>query len=208
MDALKTFISLLVLINPLGNIPMFISLTANQTHKERRKTARIASIAVMMVIIVSGFLGDWIIRFFGISIPSFQVGGGILILLVSISMLNAQIGNARQTNEEKVEAEHKANIAVVPLAIPMLAGPGAMSAVIIYAQRIQHWYEYLYLIAGATGIGILIWLALSLADPISRAVGQTGINIATRIMGLLLSAISVEFMVNGLIQLIPALGRS
>lgn len=207
MDVFKTFISLLVIINPLGAIPMFISLTASQSVAERKRTIRVASFAVSVVIIVSGFLGEWLIRFFGISIASFQVGGGVLIMMVALSMLNAQVGNARQTAEEQLEAEQKANIAVVPLTIPLLTGPGAMSTVIIYSQKMTHWYQYAFLVVGAVGIAILTWVALNLADPIARVLGKTGINIATRLMGLLLAAIAVEFMVDGLTELIPALGK-
>jgi len=207
MDVFKTFISLLVIINPLGAIPMFISLTATQSVAERKRTIRVASFAVSVVIIVSGFLGEWLIRFFGISIASFQVGGGVLIMMVALSMLNAQAGDTKQTAEEQLEAEQKANIAVVPLTIPLLTGPGAMSTVIIYAQKMTHWYQYAFLVVGAVGIAVVTWAALNLADPIARILGKTGINIATRLMGLLLAAIAVEFMVDGLTELIPALGK-
>ncbi|MFC4157817.1 MarC family protein [Chitinimonas lacunae] len=205
MDALKTLISLLVIVNPIGAIPLFVSLTANHDPRDTKRTIRIAAMAVAMVLIVSALVGDWLIRFFGISIASFQVGGGILVLLVAISMLNAQVAPSKTTQQEQVEAEHKPNIAVVPLAIPLLTGPGAMSTVIIHAQKATHWYEYLYLVADGLLIGLITWGALNLAAPIARILGQTGINIATRLMGLLLAAIAVEFMTDGLTQLIPAL---
>ncbi|MDK2125517.1 YchE family NAAT transporter [Parachitinimonas caeni] len=207
MEALKSFISLLVIINPIGAIPIFISLTSHQSDKERKRTIRLAAFAVAAVLTVTGLIGERVIALFGISIASFQVGGGILILLVAITMLNAQVGGSKQTSEERVEAEHKPSIAVVPLAIPLLAGPGAMSTVIIHAQKATHWYDFVYLVLSAGGIGIICWLSLKMAAPISRILGQTGINIATRIMGLLLAAISVEFMVDGLTQMIPALQR-
>lgn len=207
MDALKSFIALLVIINPVGAIPVFISLTAQQSEAEKKSTIRSAALAVALILSITGLIGETVIRFFGISIPSFQVGGGILILLLAISMLNAQVAPARQTHEEQQEAESKTNIAVVPLAIPLLAGPGAMSTVIIHANKASHWYQYLYLIGSALLIGLLVWGALNLSKPISRLLGQTGINIATRLMGLLLAAISVEFMVDGLTKLIPALAR-
>lgn len=207
MDALKTLISILVIVNPIGAIPLFVSLTANHDPRDTKRTIRIASMAVAMVLIVSALVGDWLIRFFGISIASFQVGGGILVLLVAISMLNAQVAQSKSTQQEQVEAEHKPNIAVVPLAIPLLTGPGAMSTVIIHAQKATHWYEYLYLVGDGLLIGLITWCALNLAAPIARILGQTGINIATRLMGLLLAAIAVEFMAEGLTQLIPALRR-
>ena len=129
MDALKTFISLLVIVNPIGAIPLFISLTPNQSEREKKRTVQLTSLAVTLVLLISCFLGEQVIRFFGISIASFQVGGGILVLLVAVSMLNAQVSPARQTLEEQQEAETKSNIAVVPLAIPLMTGPGAVSTV-------------------------------------------------------------------------------
>src|SRR5471032_2595761 len=108
MDALKTFLSLLVIVNPIGAIQLFISLTPNQNDAEKKRTIKLASIAVALVLLISGFLGEQVIRFFGISIASLQVGGGILVLLVAVSMLNAQVSPARQTQEEQQEAETKA----------------------------------------------------------------------------------------------------
>ncbi len=145
MDILKSFISLLALINPVGAIPFFMSLTALQSDAERRRTIRIAAISVFCVIAVTTLLGQQIISFFGISVGSLEVGGGIIMLLMAINMLNAQIGNSRSTPEERHEAEQKDNIAVVPLAIPLLTGPGAISTTIIYAAGSAHWYDRLSL---------------------------------------------------------------
>jgi multiple antibiotic resistance protein len=208
VDALKTFISLLVIVNPIGAIPLFISLTPNQDEFEKKRTARLAAIAVAMVLVVSAMIGEHLIRFFGISIASFQVGGGILVLLVAVSMLNAQVGPVRQTREEQAEAQTKSNIAVVPLAIPLLTGPGSVSTVIIYAQKAASWLDYLVLAGSGIAIGLMVWGALNLAGPIARLLGQTGINVATRLMGLLLAAIAVEIMAEGLLRLFPVLSST
>jgi multiple antibiotic resistance protein len=205
MDLVKSFIALLVLINPIGALPVFISLTANQSIKEKKRTIRIASLTVACLLIGTALVGNQVLGFFGIDIASFQVAGGVLIMIVGLSMVNAQVGSTRQTSEEREEAEHKANVAVVPLAIPLLAGPGAMSTMIIYADRVTHWYEFAWLVVAGLLIGVITWLALNLAVPISRLLGKTGINIATRLMGLLLMAISVEFVVEGLTKLLPIL---
>jgi multiple antibiotic resistance protein len=205
MDIIKSFISLLALINPVGAIPFFLSLTSQQSVAEQRRTIRIASISVFCVIAVTTLLGQQIIRFFGISIGALEVGGGIIMLLMSISMLNAQVGNARSTPEERHEAEMKDNIAVVPLAIPLLTGPGSISTVLVYAASYPHWYERISLIVIGAVIAALCFGSLSLAEPIARWVGRTGINIGTRLMGLMLSALAVEFIVNGLKALLPNL---
>ncbi|BEV53644.1 MULTISPECIES: YchE family NAAT transporter [Burkholderia] len=205
MDLLKSFISLLALINPVGAVPFFLSLTAQQTDDERRRTIRIASVSVFCVMTVTALLGQQIINFFGISVGSLEVGGGIIMLLMAINMLNAQIGNTRSTPEERHEAELKDNIAVVPLAIPLLTGPGSISTVIIYAASAHHWYERAGLVAIGAVLAFLCFVAMRLAEPIANWIGRTGINIATRLMGLMLSALAVEFIVNGLRALLPAL---
>ncbi|RQT46018.1 hypothetical protein DF046_30565 [Burkholderia cepacia] len=205
MDLLKSFISLLALINPIGAVPFFLSLTAQQTDVERRRTIRIASVSVFCVMTVTALLGQQIIDFFGISVGSLEVGGGIIMLLMAINMLNAQIGNTRSTPEERHEAELKDNIAVVPLAIPLLTGPGSISTVIIYAANSRHWYERAGLVAIGAALAFLCFVAMRLAEPIANWIGRTGINIATRLMGLMLSALAVEFIVNGLRALLPAL---
>ncbi|MFC0402217.1 MarC family protein [Paraburkholderia rhizosphaerae] len=205
MDILKSFISLLALINPVGAVPFFLSLTAQQSAAEQRRTIRIASISVFCVIAVTALCGKQIISFFGISIGSLEVGGGIIMLLMAISMLNAQIGNARSTPEERYEAESKDNIAVVPLAIPLLTGPGSISTVIVYSASFRHWYDRVSLIAIGAVLAAICFASLRLAEPIARWVGRTGINIGTRLMGLMLSALAVEFIVDGLKTLLPGL---
>ncbi|KVM58489.1 hypothetical protein WJ59_34110 [Burkholderia gladioli] len=205
MDLLKSFISLLALINPLGAVPFFLSLTASQGDEARRRTVRIAAVSVFFVIVVTTLLGQQIIRFFGISVGSLEVGGGIIMLLMAINMLNAQMGNARSTPEERDEAESKNSVAVVPLAIPLLTGPGSISTVIVYSANAAHWYDRLGLIAIGAVIAGLCFVAMRLAEPIAHWIGRTGINIATRLMGLMLSALAVEFIVDGLKALLPAL---
>jgi multiple antibiotic resistance protein len=205
MDLLKSFISLLALINPVGAVPFFLSLTSHQTDIERRHTIRIASISVFCVVAVTTLLGQQIISFFGISVGSLEVGGGIIMLLMAINMLNAQIGNTRSTPEERDEAESKNSIAVVPLAIPLLTGPGSISTVIVYSASAPHWYDRFGLIAIGAIIAAICFFSLRLAEPIARFVGRTGINIGTRLMGLMLSALAVEFIVDGLKALLPNL---
>lgn len=205
---LHVLTALFVIVNPIGAIPLFIGYTQNQTTAERRATARVAAFAVAIVLIVTIFFGDRVLQFFGIGLPSFRVGGGILILLMAIAMLNAQQGGARYTAEEGREGELKDNIAVVPLAIPVLAGPGAISTMIIYAHKAQSLADLAMLASAALTVAAAVATALHLADPIAQRLGRTGINIATRIMGLILAAVAVEFIAEGLIQLFPLLGQA
>lgn len=207
MDYLKVFVALIALVNPLGVLPMFISLTHDFTKAQKKNAIRAASLTVVAVIVVCALLGEHIIKFFGISTASLQVSGGLLILLMALNMLNAQAGGARTTMEERDEAEHKHTIGVVPLGIPLLTGPGAMSTVIVMAHNAKRTMDYLVIIGSGVVIAALVWLTLQMAQPIARTLGRIGINIATRIMGLLVAAVAVEFIVDGLTTMIPALAK-
>lgn len=204
MDTLKAFITLLALINPFGAIPMFLSLTAAQTRPQVHRTIDTAAFATAVVIAVSALFGQTLLGIFGISIASLQVGGGVLLFLIALNMFNAEPGRARATPEETDEAAERASIAVVPLTIPLLAGPGTMSSVIILSERARHWWELAVLVVIGAAIGGIVWVTLRLAGPISRLAGRTGLNIMTRVMGLVLAALAVEFVASGVRTLVHA----
>lgn len=201
----KFLIGLLAIVNPLGAVPIFVALTSNSLEAERKKIAKIVVAAVLIILYVALLFGDWLLQFFGITIHSFSVGGGILILIMAISMLQARLSPISQTEEEAREGESKESVAVVPLAMPLLAGPGAISTVILYAHKDPGVSHYLAMSLDILIVGILLWAVLKLVPWISRHVSQTGINIFTRIMGLILAAIAVEFIATGLKGLFPVL---
>jgi len=188
---------LFAIMNPIGATPIFLELTDGQSVAERRQTAFTAALAVAVILIVSAWVGTYVLQFFGISLAAFRVGGGILILLMAIDMLNARPSRIRRTEEEKVEAQDHESVAVVPLAIPLLAGPGAISTVILNAHTLAALPQRIILTAIIIGVSATIWLALTLAIPIGKLLGKTGNNILTRIMGLILAAIAVEFIITG-----------
>lgn len=202
---IKIFTTLLAIVNPLGAIPIFISLTNTMASGERRRIVNTASITVVVVLIVAALLGKPLLNFFGISIASFKVGGGILLLLMAISMMQARYAQTKQTPEEEAEAEEKGSIAVVPIAMPLLAGPGAISTIIIYADASPHVLHLMLLIIISFLVAFLSWIALNIASPLRGVMSKTSINIATRLMGLLLAAIAVEFISGGLTVLLPGL---
>jgi multiple antibiotic resistance protein len=204
-EYLEILTAIIVIVDPLGAIPIFISLTAGQNAHERSHTARTAVLVGALVLIIACVAGQPVLHFFGIRIASFQVGGGILILLLAISMLSAKVSAAKQTSEEAKEAETKENVAVVPLAVPLLAGPAAISTVIIYAHRTPDWSFKGFLILCIIFVMLLVWSLLRLSIPLSQKFGRTGLNNATRIMGLILAAIAVEFIAAGMIELFPGL---
>ena len=206
---IKPLITLLAIVNPIGVIPFFIHFTRNFTTAQRRKTVRTAAVTAFLVIAVSALFGLRILEFFGISLASFQVGGGLLLLMSAIQMLNAQPAESRaqDVDEGASRADAGASIAVVPLTIPLLTGPAAISTVVIYAEKTRHVWELGVLVGYGLIIGVATWLSLSTAGRVGRFMGQTGINVMTRLMGLILAAIAVEVMSDGLLKLFPALGR-
>lgn len=202
---LKIAIALFAIVNPIGSLPIFISATDGWSNQDRAKTARTVGITVFIVLAVSAFLGDQILAFFGITIPSFQVGGGILLMLIAISMMHGKQSGARQTPEEAQTLAEREVIAIVPLSIPLLAGPGAISSMIIAAQQSSGFAGHLSLVIPILAISIIIWVVLSLSVAISKQLGPIGISIVTRLMGLVLAAMAVEFIAHGLEGLFPKL---
>ncbi len=201
----KFFLALLVIVNPVGAVPLFVSMTEQHTVEEKRRIARVASSAVAVVLILAAIAGQPLLAFFGITIASFKVGGAILILLLAISMMHATPTGEKQTPEEAREAEDKESIAVVPLAIPLLSGPGAISTTIIYSTNRSSLSHVALIIVCCLLVSLTTWLALRAATPVSRWLGKTGVNIAIRIMGLLLAAVAVEIFASGMLVLFPGL---
>lgn len=207
IEILKTLIALLVLVNPLGAIPIFISLTPGSNQAERQRIAKTTAIAVAVVMILFAVVGEGLLRLLGISLGSFQVGGGLLLMLIAIALMNAKPAPTKTTKSEREEAEHKPNIAIVPMAIPLMTGPGTMSAVIIYASAARGWLQMTYLFISCLLVALTCYATLALATPLTRLLGQTGINIVNRVMGMILAALSVEITVEGLYRLFPQLVR-
>ena len=201
----KFFAGLLSIVNPIGSIPVFINLTANQSPSQRHQTGLLAALSVVLVLGVVLVAGQPLLAFFGITVSSFRVGGGILILLMSISMMNAKLSPVKQTEEEAQDAAEKDSVAVVPLGIPLLAGPGAISTVIVYAHSASSLSHYVFLAVEILGVAGAVWLCFRLAPFIASRLGRTGINVVTRIMGLIMAAIGIEFIANGLKQIFPGL---
>lgn len=210
MDLIKPLIALLAIVNPVGVVPFFIHFTQGFTREQRRHTIRVASFTAFLVVAVSALAGLRIIEFFGISIASFQVGGGMLLLISALQMLQAQPAETRKEDvaEGASKADAGASIAVVPLTIPLLTGPATISTMVIYAQKTRHWWELAVLVGYGVVIGVAAFLALSASGRIARMLGQTGINIMTRLMGLILAALAVEIMADGLVKLFPALAST
>jgi multiple antibiotic resistance protein len=202
-------VTLLAIVNPLAIVPFFIHYTQDFSTQQRRRTIVVASFSAFVVIATSGLLGLQILDFFSISLPSFQVGGGLLLLISSMNMLNAQPAEAKPLTNEMEDGAEKAamgaSIAVVPLTIPLLTGPATMSTVVIYAEKANTFFQLGTLVGYGVVIGLATALCFALAESIARVLGKTGINMMTRLMGLILAALAVEVMAGGLTKLFPVL---
>ena len=207
----KPLITLLAIVNPLAIVPFFIHYTQGFSRDQRQRTILISSFSAFVVIAVSALAGLHILDFFGISLASFQVGGGMLLLTSALNMLNAQPAEAKPASHEMEDGAAKAamgaSIAVVPLTIPLLTGPATMSTVVIYAEKAKTFLQLSTLVGYGVVIGLATALCFALAHPIARVLGKTGINVMTRLMGLILAALAVEVMSDGLVKLFPALGH-
>ena len=207
----KPLITLLAIVNPLVIVPFFIHDTQGFSREQRRRTIWISSFSAFAVIAISALLGLQILAFFSISLASFQVGGGMLLLTSALAMLNAQPAEARSNAEEMQDAAERsaarASIAVVPLTIPLLTGPATMSTVVIYADKAKNLLQLGTLVGYGVVVALATALCFALAEPIARVLGKTGINVMTRLMGLILAVLAVEVMSDGLVKLFPALGH-
>jgi multiple antibiotic resistance protein len=207
----KPLITLLAIVNPLAIVPFYIHYTQGFSRMQRRRTVGVASLSAFLVIAASAVFGTAILQFFGISLASFQVGGGMLLLTSALNMLNAQPAEAKPHTKELEEGAEKAamgaSIAVVPLTIPLLTGPATISTVVIYAERAKTVWQVAALVGYGVVIALATALSFALAGPIARVLGKTGINVMTRLMGLILAALAVEVMADGLAKLFPALTR-
>ena len=202
---MKFFIGLLAIVNPVGTIPIFLDACRDMGDEERKRTGKMVFFTVLTVLLVVLISGEFILRFFGITINSFRVAGGILLFIMALSMLHAKVSNTKQTKEEAEDLENKDSVAIVPLGVPLLAGPGAISTVILYSQQYRNPIDYVILGFIILAVALIAWLCLRISNRVRNFLGQTGINIITRIMGLIMAAIGVEIIASGLKGLFPAL---
>ena len=197
-------VTLAAVLDPFLAVPIFLALTASRDAAERAPLVRIVTITVFAVLAVSALVGEQLLLLIGASLAAFRVGGGLVLLLMALAMLNARAGGVRQSEDEERALRTGELSGVVPLAVPLLAGPGAISTTIIAAQA--GGAAHIVAILGCILlVCALTWIVLRLAHPIGAKMGITGLNIATRLLGLLLAAMAVQTMADGLKALFPGL---
>jgi len=199
------FVGLFAIVSPHGMVPLFLSFTENN-KSSRPHIAKVTALAVGIIFTITILLGQSILGFFSISVDAFRVAGGILLMTIAFGMLEARRGRTRHTPEEDEEAMDSSSVAVVPLAMPLLAGPGAISTVILFSNQTQEISGKFMLFVVCQIVALTVWLIFHFAPQIGDRMSKTTMNITTRVMGLILAAMSVEFIVGGLRNLLPGLG--
>lgn len=198
--------ALFAIVDPVGVIPIFLLATRGYTLAQSRLAARLAALTVLVVLTVFTFAGQIILDFFGIRLAAFSVAGGLLLLLLALSMVQAHVSPQRQTQDEAAEAEEKDAVGVVPLGVPLLAGPGAITHMIVASGAVRDEpVQQAALLIPVTLVALSVWLSFRAAPTIEKRLGRTGIHVVTRLMGLIIAAISIEMIASGLGQLFPGL---
>lgn len=209
-EIITVLLAFIVLINPFSALTLFLDLTKGYSKKSRQKFARISSLSVVVTIAFFTLCGNWLLHILGISLGSFQVAGGILVFLIGLNMMNGD-GNPVKPDQEDVDVEYVHEVvpstasAVMPLAFPMMIGPGGISTVVIYSAQTSETIQLFYIILAGCVIGLVCYFSLIAAHKISQFLGEEGLNIVNRVMGMLLAAVAVEIFFNGLKQFMPTL---
>lgn len=195
--ALLCFTSLLAIINPLSAAPMYLALTAGYTAANRRRTLRNAMLTAFAVLLVFALLGGTIFQLFGITIDAFRIAGGIIFFGIGMDMLQARRSGVKATEEEEEEGRRKEDVGITPLGIPMITGPGAITTVMVLMTQATDGPRVGIVLGAVVAVLGIAWAVLTAAPRLVRFFGQTGLNVMTRIMGLLVTVIAVQFIVDG-----------
>ena len=202
---LLTLSSLFVILDPIAVVPLFLAMTPNDTPAQRIRMARLACLVSAGVLMVFALVGKWIFKFLGITMPAFQIAASIVLLLVALDMLRAQRSRVQETSEETAAGVEKNDIAITPLAIPMLAGPGAISTAIMLHNQAANVAQRVALYLCIVAVSVASYLVLRISARGARWLSPIAMNITVRIMGLLLAAVAIQFMLKALHQVNPSL---
>ncbi|MES1165078.1 MAG: MarC family protein, partial [Verrucomicrobiota bacterium] len=203
--ALSTLTTLLVVVDAPGAAPLLLAMTAADTAESRRRTALRASAAAGLVLIAFGAAGGVIFRLLGISLGAFRIAGGLLLFLLAMDMLRAQRSRKRTSPEEEAEGAASPDVSIFPLAIPMLAGPGATSTVMVLVSRAATTWQYAIVFGAILTTTAITYFVLCSAALVERRLGHTGMNVLQRVMGLILAATAVQFVIEGIASLLPTI---
>jgi MarC family membrane protein len=203
--AVAAFSAVFSVVDPFGVVPVYIAMTAADSREHKRRTALRASVTMAMALGIFAALGAYVLRFFGLTIGAFRIAGGVLLFLLAVDMLRAQPSRQRTTPEEEREGLEKPDVSVFPLAIPMLSGPGSFATVMVLMSRAENVWQRAIVFASIAATAVLTFVILLGATFAEKRLGRTGINVLHRVMGLLLAAIAVQFVIDGARDVLPGI---
>ena len=206
IEYLKYFVllygGLFAITNPVGAVPVFLSVTHDLSWKERHEIATKTAATVVTTLAVFALIGEWIFKFFGSSVDAFAIAGGILLFKMAMEMLSGRLSTVKISREETEEFSDDVvtleEVAIIPLAIPLISGPGAITTVMLYMAKSDQISEKLTVLASVVAIGVTVWLILCSSNRIQRKLGRVGIKVMTRMMGLILTSMAVQMIINGI----------
>ncbi|WP_260703657.1 MarC family protein [Edaphobacter flagellatus] len=193
--------SIFFLVDPFAALPTFLAVTAGADEARRRRIARKASLTALIFLSAFAVAGQYIFKMFGITLPAFEIAGGVILLLIGLDMLEAKRSATQEASGDTEDAAKKEDAGIVPLGIPMLAGPGAIASVMVLVGQAQTMWQMVAILASIFITAVICYFVLGNSDKVARALGDTGIRILVRIMGLLLVALAVQYFVNGMADL-------
>jgi multiple antibiotic resistance protein len=193
--------SIFFLVDPFAALPTFLAVTAGQDSAKRVRTARKASLTAFVILTAFALAGSYIFRLFDITLPAFEIAGGIILLLIGLDMLQAKRSATQETVGDSEAASTKDDAGIVPMGIPMLAGPGAITSVMVLVGQAQNRWQMVAILVSIAVTALICFAVLGSATRVANLLGATGIRILVRIMGLLLVALAVQYFVNGMVDL-------
>ena len=193
--------SIFFLVDPFAALPTFLAVTAGADRQQRKAMARKASLTAWVVLSAFSVAGKYLFQIFGITLPAFEIAGGVILLLIGLDMLEAKRSATQESSEEAEEAASKEDAGIVPLGVPMLAGPGSITSVMVLVGQVQRWWQMASILVAILVTAVICYLVLGNSDRVAKALGETGIRILVRVMGLLLVALAVQYFVNGMVDL-------
>jgi multiple antibiotic resistance protein len=201
IEWLTALVAVFFIIDPFAATPAFLAMTAGYDRQRRKQMARRAALTCVVILSVFATVGKYLFRLFGISLPAFKLAGGLLLLMVALDMLQARRSRTRETPEEQSDACATEDVGIIPMGIPMLAGPGSISTVMVLVGQAPTWEHALPVLGGIVITSAICYFVLASADRVEDMLGETGIRVVTRLMGLVLTAIAFQFFVSALVDM-------
>ncbi|MCC6806811.1 MAG: MarC family protein [Deltaproteobacteria bacterium] len=201
--SLVAFSAIFFVVDPMAVVPIFVIMTEGDSEQKRRRMARKACVVTAVVLVFFALGGSVIFKLFSVTLASFKIAGGVLLMITALDMLQSRASHTKTSQSEIEEGTHKQDIAIVPLAMPLLAGPGSIATVMVLTAESQKWWQMIPILAAILLTSVIAYALLRAATLVNRVLGTTGRAVFTRVMGLMLAAIAVEFVIAGIRDALP-----